>query len=93
MSVQCLKISFNVDAKKDFLEKFVQKNARQCHIEGIVQKLNGDSVVIYACAEPDNMDEFIDLLYEGSSKHKLTQIEIEPFFKDRDYRGVFRIIE
>ncbi len=91
---KCLRIMFNAAIPKGFLQEFVLKQARKLDLEGIAQVMQQEEKVrIMVCGLKENVDEFIDLLHKGTSKVILEGIEIEPFLNDRDYRGVFRVIE
>jgi acylphosphatase len=71
---------------------FAQKQAQKLGIEGTAQNAPDGSVIIYAAASSDNLDLFIDFLYEGSSKSKVEDIIVEPLVAARDFRRVFRVI-
>ena len=92
---KCLKITFHGDLPKGFLKSVVQKHAQQLSLEGTVQKVHADGVItrVIACGSKDAIDDFLDVIYEGATTTSLDEIEVEPFLKDRDYRGVFRVIE
>lgn len=90
---KCLKITFVLDSPKGFLHDFVQKNARLLHIEGTVQIVEPHSISIVACGEKENIDTFLDVLHQGVSSHIPENVSVEPFLKDKDYRGIFRILE
>ncbi len=92
---KCLKITFRGDLPKDFLKSVVQKYAQKLSLEGTVQRVHADGAItrIIACGTKDAIDDFLDVLYEGATTTDLNEIEVEPFLKDRDYRGVFRVIE
>ncbi|MFC1842973.1 acylphosphatase [Candidatus Dependentiae bacterium] len=90
--IQCLVITLAVGAVKGFLDNFVKKHANSLHLEGVAQFVDDEHVKIVVCGPSENVDDFIDLLYEKSSKFKLDDIAVESFFKDRDYRGIFRVI-
>lgn len=89
---KCLKISFGADIPHDFLKNFVQKHARQLELEGTA-RVSATKIVVIICGNKDAVDDFLDVLHNGSKEVYLEDIEIEPFLKDRDYRGVFRVIE
>lgn len=91
---KCLKITFSaINLPEDFLRAFVREKAQQLKLEGIAQVIPADKrIKIIACGLKDNVDTFVDDLHKGDSKIYLEDIEIEPFSKDRDYRGVFRVI-
>jgi len=91
---KCLKITFRADFPENFLQTFVQKHAKKLNIEGMVQVISPEKRVrIIACGLKDDVDTFLDVLHKGSSACELEEIEVEPFLKDKDYRGVFRVIE
>lgn len=89
---QCLKITIFIKPSEDFLHDFIRKHATKYALEGTAQGAD-DRVNIIACGEKENMDIFLDILHKGTAKHKPESIELEPFFKEKDYRGVFRVIE
>ena len=90
---KCLKIMLNVSLKEGFMQNIVQKFARKFELEGFVQVWAQDQVKIIVCGEKGQVDSFVDLLHKESHKAHIENIEIEPFLKDKDYRGVFRVIE
>lgn len=90
---KCLKITLILKSTEGILQNFVQKNAQKFNIEGTVQSADNETIKIIACSKVDNLDKFIDSLYQGYKNNVPQIIEIEPFLKDKDYRGVFRIIE
>jgi acylphosphatase len=89
---QCLKISFICDLPKTFLHTNVQKNAKKLGLEGMVQ-MDNSNIVIVICGFKESIDQFVDLLHKEIMEKCAENIEIEPFIKEKDYRGVFRIIE
>ncbi|MDP3889009.1 MAG: acylphosphatase [bacterium] len=91
---KCLRITITADFPEGFLYNFVQKSARKCNLEGVAQVVEEDRQVrIIICGSREDVDQFLDLLHKGPSKFVPENIEIEPFLKDKDYRGVFRVIE
>lgn len=90
---KCLKITFAAQASEGFLKTFVQKYARKFGVEGTAQHVSESTYRILVCGEKESVDDFLDQLYKGSSSVSLDDIEAEPFLKDRDFRGVFRVIE
>ena len=92
---KCLKITLRGDLPKGFLQSYIQKHAKKLSLEGTVQILNGGEQVIriIACGTKEDVDTFLDLIYKGSTQADLEEIVAEPFLKERDYRGVFRVIE
>ena len=91
MSSQCLKISFLGTLPKNFLEE-VSKQAKKLEIEGTAQTVAGN-VNLIICGSKERVDLFLDAVHKGLAKATSTHLEIEPFLKTKDYRGVFRVIE
>ncbi len=90
---RCLRIKVTGKIQGVFYRRFAQKNAEKLGIEGTIQNLeDGKSVLILACGNSEKLDDFIDTLYEGSSKSKVENVSAEPLRPKKDFRGVFRII-
>lgn len=89
---QCVRITLVVKASEDLLCNLIKKNAERLAIEGVGNIEGADTIKIIAHGAHDAIDEFIDALYIGYKGARPAIIEVEPFLKDRDYRGVFRVI-
>ena len=90
---KCLRIVFTADASNDFLRSFIQKHARKMRIEGTAQVVALKKIRIIAYGTKDDVDTFLNVIHNGSASCIPEDIEAEPFVKDKDYRGVFRVIE
>ena len=90
---KCLKIILKMEVKEGLLQDFIQKNAKKYNIEGTAQAIDKETIKIISCGLNENIDDFVDSLYKGYKNQTPTIVEVEPFLKDRDYRGVFRLIE
>ncbi len=90
---QCLRISFTMDVPKSFLHTFIQKHARSLQLEGMVQTEGSNVVKVIVCGKKESLDEFVDLLHKRAAKEELDNMEFEPFISEKDFRGVFRVIE
>lgn len=91
---KCLKITFNADFPEGFLCEFIQKQAKELGLEGTVQVISvNQKVRIVVCGDKGKVDAFVDLLHKGSAHYAPQDIEVEGFAKDKNYRGVFRVIE
>ncbi len=92
---KCLRIKMIAQFPADLLNKFIQKQAKKCGLEGTAQIVNAKKkeVKITICGSTDGLDQFIDAIYTGIKGFELEELEIEPFLKDKDYRQVFRVIE
>lgn len=91
--MKCLKVTFSGDLPEGFLRDFVLKQARKLSLEGTAQAMPDATMRIMVCGHKNSVDQFLDLLHKGEGKAIPENIEIEPFVKDRDFRGVFRVIE
>ena len=91
---KCLKITFHADFPEGFLYEFVQKQAKELGLEGTVQVVSvNQKVRIVVCGDKKQVDAFVDLLHKGTAQYAPQGIEVEGFAKDKNYRGVFRVIE
>jgi acylphosphatase len=90
---KCLKINFISRRSEGDLQDFIQKSARKLSLEGTVQVVEPNEICIIACGSKDNIDEFLDIIHEGVGAQVADGIQVEPFLKERDYRGIFRILE
>ncbi len=90
---QCLRISVYVQAYKDSFKDSIQKAAKKAGIEGTIQKVNEKEITVFACGVKTHIDVFLDELHKKVAARELEYLDIEPFLKDRDFRGVFRVIE
>ena len=48
---------------------------------------------IIAQGKSEQLDEFVDRIHAGYQEWLPSDIAEEPFLSNRDYRGIFRIIE
>lgn len=90
--IKSVRVYINADFDAAQLQSSIQKHARDLSVEGSVQYHDG-KIKITASGKKDNIDKFIDLIHKETAIYTDDIIEVEPFLKDRDYRGVFRIIE
>ncbi len=92
MTAKCVRIVCTCKPTKSFAED-VHKFATKLELEGTYQLIDPEHVRIVASGVKDKIDLFIDVLYKLGTKMKPFAIEVEPFLKDKDYRGIFRIIQ
>jgi len=90
---KCLKITLKGNFSAGILCSFVQKYARKLHIEGTAQLIGSQEVLIVACGTKVEVDSFLDVLHKASKQWSPEDVFIEPFLKEKDYRGIFRVIE
>lgn len=90
---KCLKIMLMGTFPANFFIDIVQKNAKKLDLEGSAQMVGGTTLRIVVCGSKESVDSLLDLLHKNLNDYGLCELEIEPFIKDKDYRGVFRVIE
>lgn len=89
---KCLRITVFGTCTDDLLTSFIQKIAHTFELEGTASAIDDTQALIIVCGDKDNVDKFLDALHKGTTLWKPEDVEVEPFLKDKDYRGVFRII-
>lgn len=90
---KCLKITFISKKSEKLLYDFIQKHARKLEIEGTVQFVEPNEIAIIACGTKENIDTFLDIIHQGFGSYIPEDVHVEPFLKDKDYRGMFRVLE
>lgn len=91
---QCLKISFSLSKKNEqILPSLIQREARKLNLEGAAQVIDHQQVQIVACGSREAVEKLVDAIYKAHASEKALGVEVEPFIKDRDFRGVFRVID
>lgn len=90
---KCVKIMLQGNFPEGFLFTFVKKQAQTLELEGTGQMIEEGTIRIILCGDPTTIDKFMDFLHKNTDPEQITSIELEPFLKEKDYRGVFRIIE
>lgn len=89
---RCLKIIVKGKVQGVGYRDFVQKHAEKLMVEGTIQNIADASVLIYAAGDATKLEDFIDVLYVGPSRAKVSEILVEPIPHERDFRKVFRVI-
>ena len=89
---RCARIIVKGKVQGVFYRDFVKKEAQKLDIEGTVQNSTDGTVIINVCGITQQLEDFIDVLYQGSPKSKVEEVLEEPLAPMRDFRGVFRII-
>ena len=90
---KCLKITFILTVLDSSIRDFIQKSARTLGVEGTVQIVEPNEVSVIACGSKEAIDEFLDIVHQGFGSFIPEDVQVEPFLKERDYRGIFRILE
>jgi hypothetical protein len=89
---KCLKITL-IGSVQDSLLEHIKSYARTNSIQGLLQKEYEFQYKIIVYGLKDHIDSLIDSLHERAEKEGIDEVDIEPFIKDKDYRGVFRIVQ
>jgi acylphosphatase len=90
---KCLKITLVSKTLGVELRDSIQVAARKLDLEGTVQFVEPNGIVIIACGSKENIDGFLDNIHQGFGAHVPEDVLVEPFLKEKDYRGIFRILE
>jgi acylphosphatase len=90
---KCLKITLISKMLGGGLRDSVQDAARKLDLEGTIQFVEPNEFVIIACGSKENIDGFLDNLHQGFGVNVPDDVIVEPFLKEKDYRGIFRILE
>jgi acylphosphatase len=96
MMKKCIKITCTLtstELKEGLMRDVVQEQARALGLEGSAQMVLPNSLKIIVYGEVEAVDSLLDILHKESSKYAIDAIEVEPMIKDRDFRGIFRVIE
>lgn len=89
-----LKIMFSSEIPDQFLGNKLREKAHILGIEGTAQVIAVDKKVkIIACGKKESVDQFLDVIHDLLSEQNIYDVEVEPFIKRVDYKGVFRVIE
>lgn len=89
---RCLKMLVNIDNWQSDWGSQIQKQAQKLEVEGMMQTVSQNELRIMICGQSEKLDEFVDYLYDFFATLQANISELEPFIKERDYRGTFRVI-
>lgn len=89
---RCLKMTVKMAKWDSDWSTEVQKKAKKLEIEGLMQISDDAQITIMACGKDAQLDDFIDYLYDFLLSVNAQIEELEPFIKERDFRGIFRVI-
>ena len=89
---RCVRIIVSGVVQGVFYRDFARESASKLGVEGSIQNQEDGSVIIFACGLAECLDDFIDLLYQGSSKSSVENVFVAPLSLNKEFRGVFRVI-
>lgn len=90
---KCLKITLISNNIDGGFRDSVQNAARKLGVEGTVQLVEPNTIAIIACGSKENIDAFLDNIHQGFGLTVPEDVHVEPFLREKDYRGIFRILE
>ncbi len=90
---QCMQIVISIKKQHAAFEEHMKAMAQECHIEGVMQFLSKTSLKVIACGTKEYIEQFIDGLHQKKIVDLFGDLAIEPIFTEKDFRGVFRIIQ
>ena len=92
---KCVRITVLVKKGYAKLQSNIQDHAKSSNIEGSLYQdfsTNKENIKIIACGKNNDIDIFLDEVHKELGSCIDALIQVEPYNKDKDYRGVFRII-
>lgn len=90
---KCIRLTVRSD--QQFLPELrvlIERFAKDYEVEGALY-VKPDQLTVVVAGEKHAVDEFLDQVYRDMQADLRVSFEIEAALKDRDYRGVFRVIE
>lgn len=91
---KCVKVRVQCRAEcSHAVRQGIEQHARSLDIEGVLHA-RGDAVLeILVAGTKEQIDAFIDRLVQFKHESQIEGFEVEAALKERDFRGVFRVIE
>jgi len=92
---KCVKLVVRCDHHQlGSVRALIETAAKQYDVEGTLYVQRPAHLQIVVAGEKELVDQFIDQLHHALHDGAMSvSLEIEASLKERDYRGVFRIIE
>ena len=96
---KCVKMIVTDYHDVDVFYKALKKRANVGAVEGVAEPLSDEELQIVVYGPKESVDEFvgavedtvITIAEEGDDQ--ASELMVEPFIKEEDYRGVFRFIK
>lgn len=89
---QCIRMSFSVpDVDVLLLRSFIKDKAPLLFVEGALHILAEHTIRVVVCGQLENINRFVDALLKTVDQN-YDNLHMEPFLKNRDYRGKFRVL-
>ena len=91
---QCLKITLVLTHTIENLLENLRTKAQSYRLEGTAQLSEQNLMLkISVCGNGEKIDQFLDFIHQITIDCSQEGPQLEPFIRQKDYRGVFRIIE
>jgi len=87
-----LKIIVSGNVQHHELQEKIQLNATKLRLEGTSEYLDKDKLLIFVAGESEQLDSLIDVIYEGTPKSSIEDVDVDSNTSPKSFRGVFRII-
>ena len=71
---KCIKIQFYTKKPQDFLKEVIPPSIKKIRVEGFAQAVDAQTVQIFLYAEQEELDNFLDLVYENIDQYSLENI-------------------
>ena len=97
--LKCIKIILTeVGSEVEWFYRALKKSIDFDDLEGLVAPAENGGVRLVINGPKELVDSFVDVVDEIVLKHNIKKktnigLFVEPFFKDEDYRGLFRFIK
>lgn len=95
---KCVKITISGVSDLDLFYQDCKKMLKVDGVEGVVQPADDQDVLIIVHGPKERVDEFViaadEVTIKYAEKHEQDiNFFVEPFFKEENYRGLFRFIK
>ena len=90
--MRCVKVVFDVKTYQSVLLEKIQSEAHARALEGCLIVHHPNTIKIVVCGTGDAVELFVDFIYAVMAAYEGNQMAVDAFLKDKDYRGVFRVI-
>jgi acylphosphatase len=89
---KCVRIVFTQENGFALLDATIKDVARKLDLEGTAAQVHDNEYEIIVHGEKEKVDQFIDKAIEQFIQEDVDDYHVEPFLKEEDYRGVFRVV-
>jgi len=91
---KCVRIKVSYPhTEVQMVRQALEQQARDLGIEGVMRRREDSSYDIIISGAKERVDTFIEAIAHYKDENKVSAFEVEAAVKERDYRGVFRVIE